>query len=110
VSVTIWIVSKALWVLSHEFGHVLYQVPNLASYVDFHKDNYLSRIHDVNRVGHNPNDPSGKTATDFEVRFRKNYSAFIKNTDIHLESPVLLVDDIRKKIAGQIDSVAMANL
>jgi hypothetical protein len=32
VSVKVWIVSKALLVLAHEFGHIKYQVPNLANY------------------------------------------------------------------------------
>ena len=40
VSVKIWIVGNALLVLAHEFGHVKYQVPNLATYIEYYKSHY----------------------------------------------------------------------
>ncbi len=52
VSIKIWIVPKALLVLSHELGHVKYQIPNLASYMNFHKKCYKDEV--SNYIGHNP--------------------------------------------------------
>ena len=40
VSVKIWAVNKALFVLAHELGHVKYQVPHLASYINEYKKYY----------------------------------------------------------------------
>jgi hypothetical protein len=97
VSVKIWVIDKALWVLAHEFGHVKYQVANLKSYIEFHKNNYLGRSSDPNRVGHNPNDPSGKSALAFEKRFREHLTADNRNSHSS-ESPVLLLEAIRKHV------------
>ena len=41
VSIKIAAVNKALFLLAHELGHVKYQVPNLASYIQFHSKFYL---------------------------------------------------------------------
>jgi len=50
---------KAVELLAHEFGHVLYQVPNLASYGD-------DRI-----KGHLPHDPSNLKVRQVLKRFKK---------------------------------------
>jgi len=71
VSVKIWLVNKALLVLSHELGHVKYQVPNLATYLQYYRKHYDPNDHEDCR-GHNPDDPSGKNALEYEKRFRKN--------------------------------------
>ena len=42
VSIKIWISSKALLVLSHELGHVNYQVPNFETYIEYYKTEYSS--------------------------------------------------------------------
>ncbi len=75
VSVKIWIVNNALLVLAHELGHVKYQVPHLAHYFEFYKKNYFGIMNDSNHIGHNPSDPSGKSANNM-----KNYSE--ENTHI----------------------------
>ncbi|MEO5600559.1 MAG: hypothetical protein ABIR06_06510 [Cyclobacteriaceae bacterium] len=98
VAVNIWIVSKALWVLSHELGHVKYQVPNLSSYLQFHKDNYHNRITDPNCVGHNTNDPSGKNAISFDHKFNENYIDYQRKGNNHVVSPLVLIQDIRKRV------------
>src|SRR5687768_3038737 len=67
VSVKIWTVSKALLVLSHELGHVKYQVPNLASYLEFHRTNYLAVTTEFDIIGHQADDPSGMTAREYEM-------------------------------------------
>jgi hypothetical protein len=68
VSVKIWIVPKALVVLSHELGHIKYVVPNLARYVEYHVRNYRPGTTESNHVGHNPNDASGESAEIFEKK------------------------------------------
>ncbi len=98
VSVNIWIMSKALWVLSHEFGHVKYQVPNLTSYLKFHRDHYISKITDPNYVGHNSNDPSGKNAISYDHKFNANYIDYLRKGNNHVVSPLALIQDIRKRV------------
>ena len=58
VSIKVWIVTRALLVLSHEFGHVKYQVPNLASYLEFHRTHYM-KLH-IYFIGHSPTIPAAK--------------------------------------------------
>ena len=97
VSVKIWIVSKALLVLSHELGHVKYQVPNLASYMEYHRKHYASVVDQFDILGHSPDDPSGKTAVHFAKRFRKEYSNFMKISSERISDPLALMNGIRKK-------------
>ena len=96
VSIKIWIVPKALLVLSHELGHVKYQIPNLASYIDFHKKCYKGEL--SNFIGHSPHDPSGKTAVQTEKLFYKEYSCFLKNANEKIQNPVILLAKIRKSM------------
>ncbi len=76
VSIKIWIVPKALQVLSHELGHVKYQIPNLASYMTFHKKCYQDEV--SNCIGHNPADPSGKTRRRGRKIISKGIRLFFK--------------------------------
>jgi hypothetical protein len=96
VSIKIWIVPKSLLVLSHELGHVKYQIPNLASYMTFHKKCYQEVS---NFTGHNSADPSGKSAIQSEKLFRKEYAYFLKNTNEKIQSPVILLTKIRKNMS-----------
>ncbi len=97
VSIKIWIVPKALQVLSHELGHVKYQIPNLASYMTFHKKCYQDES--SNCIGHHPGDPSGKTAVEAEKLFRKEYTYLLRNTDEKIQNPVILLTKIRKSMS-----------
>ena len=94
VSIKVWIVSRALLVLSHEFGHVKYQVPNLASYLEFHRmhywDNGMSTF-----IGHNPNDPSGQSANHFGNIFRRTYWKFLKTGNDKAQTPSVLLAKIK---------------
>lgn len=98
VSVKIWIVSKALLVLAHELGHIKYQVPNLASYIEYHRLNYRPGIAEPNNIGHDPNDKSGRNAASCEKEFRENYNEYLKNGYHQVESPLDLVENIRKEV------------
>ena len=99
VSVKIWIVNNALLVLAHELGHVKYQVPNLASYFEYHKKNYSSTMNESNDIGHNPHDPSGKSATQYEKLFRREYAYFLKANE-KIENPTALVEKIKKNLSS----------
>jgi hypothetical protein len=85
-------------VLSHELGHVKYQVPNLATYLDYHRKHY---DHDVHQdcVGHNPDDPSGKNALEYEKRFRRNIISFQKLGNQKLVDPVALQGKIKRSLS-----------
>ena len=100
VSVKIWISSKALFVLSHELGHVNYQVPNFVSYIKYYKREYSPLIKDSNCVGHSAADRSGRNATIFEKEFKKDYLYNLKfgKDDTRLESPLVLMEEIRRKV------------
>ena len=82
VLVMIYTRTKQLFVLAHEFGHVKYQVPHLASYMDYFQKTYLDQPYDRYFIGHYPTDPSGKVALRYERRFIRCYKIFKKNTSI----------------------------
>ena len=99
VSVTVWIFSKSLLVLSHELGHVNYQVPNLSTYTEYYKNEYVPSLSESNYRGHTANDPSGRNASSFEREFRKDYFNYLRsgNNGIPFESPRVLVAEIKRK-------------
>ena len=82
VLVLIYTRTKPLFVLAHEFGHVKYQVPHLASYIVYFKKTYLDQSYDRYFIGHYPTDPSGKVALRYERRFRRYVKIYKKNTSI----------------------------
>ena len=73
VSITVWIFAKSLLVLSHELGHVNYQVPNLSAYIEYYRNEYVPALTESNYRGHTADDPSGRNASSFEREFRKDY-------------------------------------
>ena len=101
VSVKIWIVSKALLVLSHELGHVKHQVPHLASYLNYYKKRYPV-VGSYDYVGHDITDQSGQSASQFEKRFQKQYVAFLRLPNEKFENPLVLMDKIRKNLRTDI--------
>lgn len=102
ISINIWIWNRALHVLSHEFGHVKYLVPNLASYVEFYKRQYRNAPRDT-VLGHTAGDPSGKSAYNFEQRFDECYYSYLKG-DLHAPiSPLALINPIRRNLLLQME-------
>jgi len=99
VSVKIWIVNNSLLVLAHELGHVKYQVPYLAHYFKYYKKNYFGMRNEPNNIGHNPNDPSGKSANLYEKLFRREYAHFSRSNE-KIESPIALVEKIKKNLSS----------
>ena len=100
VSIKIWICSKALLVLSHELGHVNYQVPNFETYLKYYKTEYSPVFTNSNCVGHSPADRSGRNATTFEKEFKKDYVNNLKfgKGNARLESPLVLMEEIRRRV------------
>jgi hypothetical protein len=98
ISVKVWILNNALCVLSHEFGHIKYVVPNLRSYVEFYKNKYPRGLSEPN-VGHRSDDPSGKVASEFEQRYRQCYVKYIKADLTPVRSPLALVNPIRRSLS-----------
>ena len=67
-------------VLAHEFGHVLYVVPNLKSYFKFmHYNRYKNNKYNK---GHGPFDPSNKFVQQIEDSFREKYNSFLASEKI----------------------------
>jgi hypothetical protein len=63
--------------LAHEFGHVLYIVPNLKEYIDFSKDrNYF--INAKSHNGHSSFDPSYPMLNSVEKSFKKKYKGYLE--------------------------------
>ncbi len=65
---------KTLEMLAHEFGHVLYQVPNLASYLDYYYKAYLKYKHSISK-GHGRYDPSHQSV----INTLADYSDSMRN-------------------------------
>jgi hypothetical protein len=101
VSVKIWIVNKALFVLAHELGHVRYQVPHFAKYMAYYKNNYTAQLHPAISLGHNGKDLSGKSAMNYVKRFRKEYINFLKAKKEKLETPLILMTKIKKNLTHE---------
>lgn len=70
VSIKIKKIGPALVILAHEFGHVKYQVLNLALYSSYYNNTYLKRKSRLKLIGHDVDDPSGKSADEFARRFK----------------------------------------
>jgi hypothetical protein len=63
--------------LAHEFGHILYLVPNFNSYTNFFKS-----LTDTNsfEMGHNPYDPSYQVIKAVENEFKDKYNSYSNRT------------------------------
>jgi len=98
VSVRIKVDKKSLQLLAHELGHVQYQVPNLASYIGYHKQYYLTNSYKAKSMGHNDNDPSGRQARDFTNRFQKTYLEVLRAGKTKIDSHIALLQVIKTQI------------
>src|SRR5688572_24092167 len=95
VSVDIIIVQNALFLLSHELGHIKYIVPNIAEYSKFYNWRYSrSKSHDS--MGHSPNDLSGKESHIFERRFLEEQKTYFEHGGKKPMSLFPLLAQIRK--------------
>ena len=106
VSVKIVIEKHSLLMLAHEFGHVRYQVPNLAAYVDFFSRHYRDHQMKADYLGHKPNDPSGQSAIVFEKLFEKENLKFIEAPNDRPQNPILIRDQIAKTLELELTSMS----
>lgn len=95
VSVDISIGENALFLLSHELGHIRYIVPNLATYFKFYDWNYRN-VTSINNMGHSANDPSGQYSHIFERRFLDEKKTYLRNGGKKPMSLFPLLTQIRK--------------
>ncbi len=102
VSVKIWMVNEALFVLAHELGHVKYQVPHLSTYIRDYKRFYGTKSDNFFYLGHHPNDPSGKSANEYVKRFRKEYVYFVRTSREKIQSPLVLHGRFRRNFIARV--------
>jgi len=100
-SIEVWVDCNALMFLSHELGHVIYIIPNLATYVDFYNYAY-SRTTNISYVGHKHQDPSGKSADSFVKQLHSDWKEYRRLSGIKLESPLSRLATIKKDLKNEI--------
>lgn len=64
---------KVLFALAHEFGHLLYQIPNVAEYRDLYQKMYAGLGSNCIEKGHHQSDPGALRANRVENHFYKSY-------------------------------------
>jgi hypothetical protein len=96
-SIVIMLCDQALFLLSHELGHLNYIVPNLARYTDFYNRVY-SPTSEISYFGHHRHDESGKSAEYFQRIFLQNKRDHIRNGGGKPQSPLALINPIRRSI------------
>ncbi|UZR97427.1 hypothetical protein [Chondrinema litorale] len=64
---------KNIFLLVHELGHVIYQVPNLQKYMSYYKKVYLDNSFENNPLGHFHSDPSHKSVRTTISKFKQNW-------------------------------------
>lgn len=95
-SIKIQVVANALFVLSHELGHLKYQIPNIGKYADYLKSNYRAGEH--SDIGHRFDDLSGKCAIQYEWRYSFSLSAYHRATTAKLEGPGATLQCIQRQL------------
>lgn len=97
VSVDVCIRDNSLFLLSHEFGHLKYIIPNLASYKQFYKNAYgLASVNNLPYIGHNHRDESGRLARQFERIYREDQANYRRNLGSDLLGFVSLYSRVKK--------------
>ncbi len=88
VSVIVAAGIKALWLLAHEFGHIMYQVPHLAEYNEYYIRSYMQKSFRSNFIGHNDKDMSGEIAINFGRRYFQDYKKYRKSIKDGNKAPI----------------------
>ena len=96
VSVDILIGNNALFLLSHELGHIKHIVPNLAEYSKFYNWRYKKPAGADSYIGHSANDLSGEQSHIFERRFLEEQKTYFKHGGKRPMSLFPLLAQIRK--------------
>ncbi len=90
--------NHALSLLAHEFGHIKYQVPNIANYRKFYIKHYKVVSPDSEGIGHDHMDPSGQKASEYEKQFRLNLDSYLKNNGEKPQRLMALIESIEKSL------------
>jgi len=77
-----------VFLLAHEFGHLVYEVPNLADYSKFYRATYNRSCQ---LMGHQWNDPSGKAVDKTLKSFLRLYRGYKKELGRPLQSIIAKV-------------------
>jgi hypothetical protein len=101
VSIDILVDNNALFLLSHEFGHVRYVLPNIKVYAIFYDKQYGKGKVDLNFIGHSRHDESGKYANAFQKRFLRDKQFYVENGGKKPESMFTLFVAERKKLRNR---------
>lgn len=97
VSVEVCISDNSLFLLSHEFGHIKYIVPNLATYKEFYNKLYgRAKSFNLPYIGHGHRDESGRAARQFEKIYRRDYVNYRKNFGSELQRFVGLFSRLKR--------------
>lgn len=97
ISVKIKVVDNVLPLLYHELGHIRYVVPNRAQYEKFYRRHYLLLNNlDPDYVGHSPLDQSGYLAKEYEYRFYKDYTKYLRKGGNRMDPPISVLQKLRK--------------
>jgi hypothetical protein len=97
VSVDICIRDNSLFLLSHEFGHIKYIVPNLAAYKEFYNKLYgRAKYFNLPYIGHGHQDQSGRTARQYEKIYCKDQMSYRKNLGGELQGFVGLYSRLKR--------------
>jgi hypothetical protein len=100
VSIRIGLTTRSLMLLAHELGHAKYQIANLATYLEYYTTHYMGPNFNSKYIGHNSDDPSGRMANEYQMRFQEKYLEYLKfskSSLLKMESPLALMQTIRKR-------------
>ncbi len=97
VSVEVCIGDNALFLLSHELGHIKYIVPNFAAYKRFYQKRYGGARHfNLSYIGHGHHDQSGRSARLFEKIFLKEKAIYDQDPHVKPDGFVRRYSQLKK--------------
>jgi len=110
VAVDVWINDNALFLLSHELGHVKYIIPHLAMYAKFYEMHYRHSNVSDGAVGHRAGDQSGQCASMYEKKFMQERRIYFENGGEKPVSWIMLYARSKRSIRGNTkpDAIAFA--
>jgi hypothetical protein len=106
-SVLVSLSNSSLMVLSHEFGHLKYIVPNLSTYLRFYKRANAAACGNGS-FGHSGGDLSGINALRYEKMFRLNFVRYRKVDSNEFVAPLALLTTSRRNIVEMQNPSALA--
>ncbi|HEX5167642.1 MAG TPA: hypothetical protein VFW11_00610 [Cyclobacteriaceae bacterium] len=96
-SIEIWLCDNALFLFSHELGHLNYIIQNLSAYTQFYSNAYSLQSR-INYIGHSRYDQSGSSAEHFQKMFLQDRKEYLRNGGVKPPSPLALINPIRRNI------------